>query len=241
MIEVATNTYRLGSSGHNYYLLRDGDQVTVIDAGCSKEWSKLMAALESAGLTLEAIAGIVATHSHADHFGFARKATEEGVSVSVHADEEARARGTYAGRYAVPPTKLPIFNVWMWKNFFPMVRAGVMKLDHLEQVGTFGDGETLDLPGAPVAIHTPGHTEGHTMFHVPEQGLLFSGDGLVTMDLLGSGVGPQMMDQRFHNDHDRAMQSLDRIVQIEASLILPGHGDPWNGTPADAVALARSA
>ena len=241
MIEVSSGVYRLGSSGHNYYLLREGDQITVIDAGCSKEWPKLMAALESEGLALEAIAGIVATHSHADHFGFARAATEEGVAVSVHEKEESRALGTYTGRYAAKPTQLPIFNLRMWRNFFPMVRAGVMKLDHVEQVGTFVDGETLDLPGRPIAVHTPGHTEGHTMFHVAAQGLLFTGDGLVTMDLLGSGEGPQMMDRRFHNDHDRAMQSLDRIVQVEASLLLPGHGDPWKSTPADAVALARSA
>ena len=240
MQQVADNTYRLGTSGHNYYVLRDGDQVTVLDAGCSKEWSKLMVGLDSIGLSLESISGIVATHSHADHLGMAKEASSHGVSISVHEAEESRALGTYTGRYAVKPTELPIFNFRMWKNFFPMFRAGVMRFEHVEQVGTFTDGETLDLPGNPVAVHTPGHTEGHSMFHLGEQGMLFTGDGLVTMDLLGSGRGPQLMERRFHNDPQAAKESLDRIVGLDASLLLPGHGSPWSGTPAEAVALAKA-
>ncbi|MGB7859644.1 MAG: MBL fold metallo-hydrolase, partial [Acidimicrobiia bacterium] len=114
------------------------------------------------------------------------------------------------------------------------------KLEHLDSVGTFSDGDTLDLPGHPIAVHTPGHTEGHTMFHCPDLGLLFTGDGLVTMDLLGSAVGPQIMEQRFHLDSAKASASLDRIVDLDANKLLPGHGAPWDGSPAEAVALARA-
>ncbi len=240
MQQVTENTYRLGGRGHNFYVLRDGESVLIIDAGCSGEWSKLTSGLEQIGLSIDAAAGIVATHSHADHFGLARQATIEGVDVSVHEDEETRALGTYEGRYAVKPTELPIFNWHALKTFLPMILAGVMKLEHVEAVATFTDGERLDLPGSPVAVHTPGHTEGHTMFHCPDRGLLFTGDGLVTMDLLGPTAGPQMMERRFHLDHEAALRSLDRIVGLEADLILPGHGDPWQGSPADAVAAART-
>ena len=77
------------------------------------------------------------------------------------------------------------------------------------------------------------------MFHSPDRGLLFTGDGLVTMDLLGPGTGPQMMERRFHLDAEQALDSLDRIEGFNAELLLPGHGTPWKGTPADAVTLAR--
>lgn len=237
--QVADDTYALGSRGHRFYVLRDGDAVTVIDAGCSREWRKLVRALDSIGLDIGAVAGIVATHSHADHFGFAREATRNDISVSVHEAEEARALGTYTGRFAASPSELPIFSLHALRNFLPMILAGVMSLEHLDEVDTFQDGDRIDLPGRPVAVHTPGHTEGHTMFHCPERGLLFTGDGLITMDLLGSATGPQMIEQRFSLDHDLALSSLDRIVQLEASLLLPGHGLPWAGTPADAAALAR--
>jgi len=239
MEHVADNVYRLGTKGHNFYLLRDGDEVTMIDAGCSKEWSRLTNALDALGLNADSVSGVVATHSHADHFGLARQASDAGIPVSVHTDEEARALGTYAGRYAASATDLPVFSIRTLRNFLPMIRAGLMSLDHLDEVGTFTDGEQLDLPGALTAIHTPGHTEGHAMFHSPELGILFSGDGLITMNLTGGDNGPQMIGGVFNNDVDQAWASLDRVENIDATTLLPGHGSPWKGTPADAVGLAR--
>jgi glyoxylase-like metal-dependent hydrolase (beta-lactamase superfamily II) len=239
MKQLERDTYSLGTRGHNFFILRDGDQVTIIDAGCSREWRKLVGGLESIGLSLEAVAGIVATHSHADHMGFGKEAMKNGLAVSVHEAEETRALGTYTGRFSASASDLPIFNFHALRTFVPMILAGVMKLEHLDEVGTFGDGERLDLPGHPLAVHTPGHTEGHAMFHCPERGLLFTGDGLITMDLIGAGQGPQMIERRFNLDHEQARSSLDRIVDLEADLLLPGHGEPWAGSPAEAVALAR--
>jgi glyoxylase-like metal-dependent hydrolase (beta-lactamase superfamily II) len=115
-----------------------------------------------------------------------------------------------------------------------------MQLEFPDSVSTFGDGDRLDLPGGPVVVHTPGHTEGHVMFHVPDRGLLFAGDGPATMDLLGFGTGPQMLDSRFHLDADQADTSLDRLVDLEADLLRLGHGQPWHGTPAAAVEAIRS-
>ena len=240
MRQVADSVHALGSRGHNYYLVRDGDEVTMVDAGCSREWGKLVEALAELGLSVDAVSGVVATHSHSDHFGLARRASDEGIDVHVHEDEESRALGTYEGRYAASPGDIPMFRIHTLRNMLPMVLAGVMSLDHLETVGTFRDGETLDLPGRPTAIHTPGHTEGHAMFHLPDLGVLFTGDGLVTMDLLGSGTGPQPMPETFDLDHAQALASLDRIEGLEASLLLPGHGRPWRTSPMEAVAAARS-
>jgi len=240
MKPVATDTFVLGSRGHNFFILRDGDQVTVIDAGCSREWRKLVKGLESIGLSLDAVAGIVATHAHADHLGFGKTAMKNGLSVAVHEAEETRALGTYRGRFAASASDLPIFNLYALRTFLPMIAAGVMKLEHLDRVGTFTDGDQLDLPGHPTAVHTPGHTEGHAMFHCPERGLLFTGDGLITMDLIGSSRGPQLIEQRFNLDHELARSSLERIVGLQAELLLPGHGEPWKGSPAEAVAIVRA-
>ena len=49
-----------------------------------------------------------------------------------------------------------------------------------------------------------------------------------------------MIDQRFNLDTDQALASLDRIVELGADLLLPGHGEPWTGSPAEAVALVRA-
>lgn len=239
MEQIADNVFRLGTKGHNFYLLRDGHEVTMIDAGCSKEWSRLTNALDAIGLDADAVSGVVATHSHADHFGLAKQAVDAGIPVSVHSDEETRALGTYTGRYAASATDLPLFSIRTLRNFLPMLRAGVMSLDHLDEVGTFTDGEQLDLPGGLTAVHTPGHTEGHAMFHSPDLGLLFSGDGLITMNLTGADVGPQMIGDVFNNDAAQAWASLAIIEDLDAAMLLPGHGSPWKGAPGEAVRIAR--
>ena len=239
MEQVADNTYRLGSKGHNYYVLREDDRATIVDAGCSGEWSKLVNGLGSIGLSVESVAGIVFTHAHADHFGLAKKASDAGLSLSVHEDEETRALGKYQGRFSAGATDLPLLSLTTLRHFLPMILAGVMKLSFVDQVDTFTDGEQIDLPGNLTAIHTPGHTEGHVMFHCPDRGILFSGDGVITMDLIGKAKGPQMIEKRFNLDNAQALASLDRIVDLEAELLLPGHGEPWKGQPAAAVALAR--
>lgn len=238
--QIGDNVFALGTRGHNFYLLTEGEEVTIIDAGCSGEWAKLIAGLGFAGRSPEDVAGVIITHSHADHFGLAQRMQDKGMRVSVHEAEQERAVGTYEGRFAVTPSELPKFNVYSLRTFIPLLVAGVMKLDHPGQVATFRDGETLDLPGRPVAIHTPGHTEGHVMFHCPDLGLLFTGDGLVTMDLIGPGRGPQMIESRFNLDHEQAYASLDRIVDLDAELLLPGHGMPWKISPAEAVSMVRS-
>ncbi len=240
MKQVADSTYVLGTRSHNFYIMKEGEEATIIDAGCSREWGKLISALETIGLALSKVAGVIATHAHPDHFGLADRAATRGVHVSVHRDEESRARGTYEGRFAVTASELPMFRLHSLLNFIPLLLAGINNMQHIEDVETFHDGDTLDLPTNPVALHTPGHTEGHAMFHVPQRGLLFTGDGLITMDMLGPARGPQMIDSRFNLDHEQALESLDRITPLEAALLLPGHGQPWSGEPSEAVARARS-
>lgn len=239
MRQVADEVYVLGSRAHNFYLIKDGESVTVIDAGCVREWSKLGSALRAVDIAPEQVAGFMITHVHSDHFGMAKKAQDEGIRVAVHLDDEPRAIGTYGGRFSAEASDLPLFNPKVVWTFLPMMLAGVMSHQPVDQIETFEDAATLDVPGSPVAIHTPGHTEGHTMFHCPDLGILFTGDGLVTMDLFGSAKGPQYMREIFDVDSTEAHASLDRIVGLEADLLLPGHGEPWSGSPAQAVELAR--
>lgn len=240
MHQVADTIFSLGTRGHNYYLIRDGDELTMVDAGCSKEWKHLERSVADLGLSIDAIAGVIATHAHSDHFGLAKQATELGIDVSVHTDEETRALGEYRGRFSASSKDLPLFSIRTLRNFLPMLRAGVTSLEFVDSVGTFADGDVLDLPGRPTAIHTPGHTEGHVMFHCDALEVLFAGDGMATMDLLGSRTGPQRMNPVFDLDSEMALRSLDRLDGVEASLILPGHGKPFHGSTSEAVEKVRA-
>ena len=54
-------------------------------------------------------------------------------------------------------------------------------------------------------------------------------------------IGPRLAPAAFSSDPAGARQSLARLEGVAAELILPGHGEPFAGTPARAVALAREA
>ncbi len=239
MIEITPRIHRLGTSHHNFYIFVEGGKATVIDAGCSKEWPKLIAGLASIGLGSEDVEAILVTHAHADHIGFGRQAQKNGVRVEVHGDEESRALGTYEGKAAISPTELPLWRPGTWSFLIALMRVGVAKQPRLKSVETFGDGEVLDLPGKPRVVHTPGHTEGHSAFFFPEARVVFTGDALATRDLLGkSRLELQVMPDAFHNDPARNRESLGRLTSLRADLVLPGHGHPFEGTPAKAVAQA---
>ena len=63
--------------------------------------------------------------------------------------------------------------------------------------------------------------------------------GLATVNLTTGDPGPRVMP--INEDHDRARDSLSKLEGLEAAVVAPGHGEPFEGSPADAVARARAA
>jgi glyoxylase-like metal-dependent hydrolase (beta-lactamase superfamily II) len=239
MEQVADGIHRLGSRAHNFYIIAEGDEATIVDLGCRREWKSLIGGLAALGLGPASVSAALATHAHGDHLGLGARAKQEGIDVRVHRDDEVRALGGYQGKPSATASDLPLYRLAVWRNMLPMLIRGATRWDHLDSVSTFDDAEAIDIPGRPVVVHTPGHTEGHAMFHCPDVGVLFTGDGIATMDLVGDRTGPQLMDDAFNNDTDQAYESLERLEMIDADLLLPGHGRPFEGTPAQAVELAR--
>ncbi|MEH7905016.1 MBL fold metallo-hydrolase [Rhizobium laguerreae] len=84
---------------------------------------------------------------------------------------------------------------------------------------TLGDGETLSGDGWSLsAVLTPGHTANHAAFALEGRDILFSGDHVMAWST--SIVAPpdgSMADY---------MESLDRLIERDDRLLLPGHGGP---------------
>jgi glyoxylase-like metal-dependent hydrolase (beta-lactamase superfamily II) len=108
-------------------------------------------------------------------------------------------------------------------------------------VSTFAEGDELDVPGHPRIVHAPGHSNGHVVFHFPDRGALLAGDVIVTYNPLTGRSGPQIMPGAFNVSSAQAIASLERIESLEAGVVVVGHGDPWTGGVAEAVARAREA
>lgn len=238
MEEVADGLYRLGRKHHNFYLIVEGGRATVVDAGGSRELPLLEAGLEHLSLTLDNIEALLITHAHSDHIGFARRVADRGVSVRVHEAEAAYAMDGDAG------SQVSMSDVPLWKPraivfIAEMLRAGAGRAYRLKEVETVVDGERLDLPGRPRVVATPGHTAGHASYLFEDRMTLCSGDALVTDGLVRGGLDPQLLPDPFHLDAALARDSLDHLEGLDVDLLLPGHGPPWRGPIADAVARAR--
>ena len=234
--QVAEGVHRLGSRLINYYLVEDGDALTLIDAGIPGYRRDLDSTLAALGRSPGDIQAIVLTHAHADHIGIAEKLrAEAGVPVYVHrADEEL------AHTRKEPKRE---------RSFLPYLRHGaalglIAHMAHngfppkIAEVTTFGDRDILDVPGRPVAIPTPGHTEGHVSIHLPDRGVLFAGDALNSRNPMTGRMGPQIMPGCVNLSSAQALESLSNIESLDAGMLLFGHGEPWTDGTAAAVARA---
>ena len=95
------------------------------------------------------------------------------------------------------------------------------------------------MPGRPRVIHTPGHTAANTALSLPDRDVLIAGDTVATLSLTHGESGPQLLPRFMNEDHDQALASLEKIEPVNARWVLLAHGLPWEGSPQQAVKLAR--
>ncbi len=235
-MRLAPSLHRIGSDLVNVYLVEDPSGVTIIDAGLPGHWEELEPELTSMGRSLDDVRGVILTHGDTDHIGFAeRLRRERGVPVLVHELDATRARGEVKKEISWGKVKVgPLMRFLSYT-----ARRGGLKITPVSEVATFTDGQVLDLPGAPVVIHIPGHTPGSVAIHVPSVDAVFVGDAMTTGHVLTGVVGPQPAP--FTLDTEQALASLDRLEAIQATWVLPGHGAPWSGGTQEAVRLIREA
>ena len=89
-------------------------------------------------------------------------------------------------------------------------------------------------------IHAPGHTAGCVALHFEGHQALLVGDVLCSRNPLTGRRGVQVMPAPLAASARQALESVDRLEGVEAAVIGFGHGDPWRGGVAAALAEARA-
>ncbi|MBY5741925.1 MBL fold metallo-hydrolase [Rhizobium leguminosarum] len=151
-----------------------------------------------AALGGRAVTHIVVSHTHRDHSPLSRRLQAATGAVTVGQGPHRPARPLREG-------EINPFSESSDLSFVPDI--------------TLGDGQTLSGDGwALSAVLTPGHTANHAAFALAGRDIVFSGDHVMAWST--SIVAPPdgaMADY---------MESLDRLIEREDRLLLPGHGGP---------------
>lgn len=244
LTEPAANVFFVEGPASNWIILRQGDAFTLIDGGYPGDLPLVLASIRDAGLDPANTAAVLITHAHVDHAGTAAQfAAAYGCPVLCSAPERPYLLGE--DREQVSTARIlsrswqPSVLSWACQA----LAAGGAGRVAVPGAGTWTDDDDgaglAALPGAPVAVPTPGHTPGHTAFYLPEARAVATGDALVTGHAISRRHGPQLLDAMFSTDDDAARRSLAELARLDASLLLPGHGPAARMGIRQAVGAAR--
>ncbi|MEU5740568.1 MULTISPECIES: MBL fold metallo-hydrolase [Streptomyces] len=238
--QVADGTYLVHGGHTNWVVLTDGDAATLVDTGYPGDRRALLDSLAAVGSSPEAVAAVLVTHAHNDHLGSAEylRATH-GTPVLMHEAEVPHARRDFLQQVSVGTVLRNAWRPGVLPWMVHVLRTGGTEQHPVTAPAAFPADGALDLPGRPVPVHTPGHTDGHCVYHLPDAGVVISGDALVSGHALSRTEGPQLLPGLFHHDRAGAVASLDVVAALEGDVLLPGHGPVHRGPVKDAADLAR--
>jgi hydroxyacylglutathione hydrolase len=185
----------VGPLQENCYLVRaSGDASTAVMVDPGEEAERLLAAVEGAGVTLEAI---LLTHCHFDHIGAVAPV--------------ARATGAQVWCPEIETDLLTDLMTYMpYPEFGPY--------ESYEPEHTVSGGEVLELAGMEIdVLFTPGHSPGHVTYAPRAANAIFSGDVLFQ-----SSIGRTDLPGGDHAELLRTIAALiDRFD--DETHVLPGH------------------
>jgi glyoxylase-like metal-dependent hydrolase (beta-lactamase superfamily II) len=188
------------------------------------------------GRTLDGVRALLLTHGDTDHIGFAARLHRvRDVPIYVHELDAARARG----EIKKPTTSWGPVKLLPMAGFLVYAAPrGGLRVPPLIELQTIQSDTTLDVPGSAQVIAMPGHTAGGVGCHVPAMSAVFVGDAMTTRSVLTGEIGPRPAP--FTLEPERANASFERLADIDARWVLPGHGPAWGDGTAQAVSRYRS-
>lgn len=226
----------------NWTVVVTGDteeSVMLVDAGFPGSRADVVDSLGQLGFTPADVCAILLTHAHIDHLGsaiwFAR---EHSTPVYCHAGEVGHARREYLEQASPVAVAAHAWQPKWLKWSASIIGKGALTRRGIPSVAPLTEDLAAQLPGAPKAIPTPGHTGGHCSYVV--DGVLIGGDALITDHPLASRPGPQLLPSMFNHDTDSCRRSLTALAMLDTEVLVPGHGPVWRGPIATAVQQAQT-
>jgi glyoxylase-like metal-dependent hydrolase (beta-lactamase superfamily II) len=225
----------------NVYAIVGPDGVDLIDSGMAivAAREKLTASLARLGAGLGDIRNFFITHVHQDHYTLAvelrttlagKISLGEGERVNLAAIAAAQAQRRFPGFIEMLPAMGAADLADKVKAMFTAEFAGpAAALPWEEPDEWLADGMVLDLGRRTLrAIHTPGHTAGHVVFHDEASSLLFAGDHVLPRITPSIGFQPAITRTALGD----FLTSLQLMLKLPDSRLLPAHGPVGESTHA---------
>jgi glyoxylase-like metal-dependent hydrolase (beta-lactamase superfamily II) len=239
LVQVTDAVHLARGHAVNWTVVVDETGAMLIDAGYPGDREDVLASLRMLGYDAGDVRAILLTHAHIDHLGSAIWfANEHGTPVYCHADEVGHAQREYLEQVSVADVALRIWRPRWAVWGLHVVRSGGLIRDGIPSARPLTTEVAAGLPGQPVSISTPGHTSGHCSYVV--DGVLASGDALITGHPLLRHRGPQLLPAVFSHSQENSVRSLNALASLDTEILLPGHGDVWRGPIREATAAAAS-
>lgn len=224
--EILDGIHLLGTHRVNFYVVEEGRSLTLVDCGFQGHRRYLDHWLEQRGRSRGDIEAVILTHGHRDHTGFAEELRRTGVPVFLHPADEHHVQGRGRG---LPPQRL-LRNLWRPATmalFLEAAADGVFSQDNLGGFEPLVPGTRVDAPGRPEVVAIPGHSPGSVAFHLPERGVLLTGDALMTRDPMFGGKDRAIVfADHTERNHD-CLEALHALSPYGDAALLPAHGDAW--------------
>jgi glyoxylase-like metal-dependent hydrolase (beta-lactamase superfamily II) len=228
-----------GLTAVNVYAITGEHGVDLVDAGMALDQARerLAEALGQLGYGLPDIRNFFITHIHQDHYTLAvqLRGTLRG-QITLGEEERinlAAIRDVAEGRRE--PGFIEMLPALGAAELAGQVRAILApglanptpKLEWDDPDRWLADGAVIDLPSRSLrALHTPGHTRGHVVFHDEAGGLLFAGDHVLPHITPSIGFQPAITRQAL----SQYLGSLRLMLALPDSRLLPAHGPVSDST-----------
>ena len=204
--------------------------IVVIDTAMpvADSFDRILQGIEWMGRKPQDVERIYLTHAHPDHFGCAGLLQDvTGAPVVCHPiarDGLERMRNPEANRWE-RMAELYVEHGRTSEEIVPSQASGAfMQMKHPERIGGIEEGDVVGFAGGEWDIYwTPGHEEGHVVFHRRSDGVLVVGDtvlGKITPHIGWMAEPPDPLGQ--------FLGSLEKVASLDPSLLLPGHGRPFD-------------
>ncbi|MGW9265327.1 MBL fold metallo-hydrolase [Gordonia terrae] len=212
----------------NIYVLETDSGIALIDGGWHRPDThrELTEALAVIGRTPDEIHDVFVTHIHRDHYTFAVELRRRhGCRVHLGAAEAPGLAEIARVDSNVPTSSLREVRragaLELADTVHAMTIAEPFSIADWEQPDSWLEPGLIPLPGRRVeAVHTPGHTKGHIVFHDHDHRLSFTGDHI--LPTITPSIGFELGD--WEMPLAKFLRSLELLVDDRDHTIAPAHG-----------------